>query len=541
MVIVLLQLYHVRNGNAHPLTPDTVAEVGDSILLAHRDEEPPFIIQNRDLDLHILVISPIGTIVDSENINLSDTGPRKMYSFPILPSLYSGAYIFQIDGDLSIRNQVFIKTEKRLINYMLLYYGVNFINPNLTPLNNFEIEIMIPPNISPLQHITQLDCNYKPSQLIIDKEGNKWLCFYFPQIKPKEEINIGYRALIFSRLVAFDMTRILAAEEKEEEIRVNYPEVFSQFTKSEPFIESNNKKIIQLASKYMEYSPISRALAYLKLVQKLLTYRSLNGDFGAAFAIDNRYGDCTEFASLFVSLCRASNIPARLTTSFKMSEKNEWEYHAQAEFFANGLWFPVDPTLQQETRYFLRDPSCIILQKGNSFGKSQIKEIRYRYERIDKHKVTIRSYKEILSEKDGKKISVLLNQKSYIPSTQASLFSTFLWKYSVPTYELERQNKQIEIQITCPEVIPSQKPTTIPVYLYNRNKESVSGALLVSFIKGGVYINHLFPLTIEENSSEPKMVEIPATNFVGDTVIEFTFQDAFNEKIGFTQKKVLFQ
>lgn len=540
-MIVLLQLYHVRNGKAHPLTLDTIAEAGDSILLAHREEEPPFVFQNRDLDLHILVISPIGTIIDSENINLSDTGSRKMYSFPILPSLYSGAYIFQIDGDISSRNRVFIKTEKRLINYMLLYHGVNFQNPNLVPLNNFEIDIMIPPNISPYQRITQLDCNYKPSQLIVDKEGNKWLRFCFPQIKSKEEIRIGYRALIFSRLVAFDMTRILTDEEEETRIRTYYPEILLQHTKSEPFIESNNKKIIQLASKYMEHPPISRALTYLRLVQKILTYRTLNGDFGAAFAVDNGYGDCTEFASLFVSLCRASKIPARLTTSFIKNEKSEWEYHAQAEFFANGLWFPVDPTLQQETRYLLRDPNCIILQRGNNLGESQIKEIRYRYDGIDNHKITVRSYTEIFNEKEGNKISELINQKSYIPNTQASFFSAFLWKYSIPTHELEKQNKEIEIKIVCPDVVPSQKPVTIPIYLINRNNDNVSGALVISFVKGGVYINHLFPILIEENSSEPIMVEIPATNFIGETVIEFAFQDALNEKIGFAQRKVTFQ
>ncbi|MCK4844335.1 MAG: transglutaminase domain-containing protein, partial [Candidatus Heimdallarchaeota archaeon] len=524
-------------------TLDTIAEAGDSILLAHREEEPPFVFQNRDLDLHIIVISPIGTIIDSENINLSDTGSRKMYSFPILPSLYSGAYIFQIDGDISSRNRVFIKTEKRLINYMLFYYGVNFQNPNLVPLNNFEIDIMIPPNIAPYQRITQLDCNYKPSQLIIDKESNKWLRFCFPQIKSKEEIRIGYRALIFSRLVAFDMTRILTYEEEEEEtrMRTSYPEILLQYTKSEPFIESNNKKIIQLASKYLEHPPISRALTYLRLVQKILTYRTLNGDFGAVFAFDNRYGDCTEFASLFVSLCRASKIPARLTTSFIKNEKDEWEYHAQAEFFANGLWFPIDPTLQQETRYLMRNPNCITLQRGNNLGESQIKEIRYRYDGIDNHKIKVRTYKEIFSEKDGNKISELLNQKSYTPNTQTSFFSAFLWKYSIPTNELEKQNKEIEIKVVCPDVVPSQKPITIPVYLYNRNNDSVSGALIISFVKGGVYINHLFPILIEENSNEPIMVEIPATNFIGETVIEFAFQDALNEKIGFAQRKVTFQ
>jgi len=534
----MIEVFHVRQNRARQLTTNTIAEVGDSILIAGREEELPFVHTKKKIKLHILLISPIGTIIDSDQVSLDETGLKKIYSFPITTDLYSGTYVLQIDGDLKRRDKINIKTNQQLLYRWILFYGINLENPNDYPINNFVADVMVPPNISPIQQVTKVDSNYQPSKLITDKEGNRWIRYYFPQIVPKEKITLVYRATIITRIVAYDITRIRGEEENKEHL---YPETYTEHTKPEPFLESNHEEIIKITNRYRGHSPLSKILTFLKFVRNNLEYTPLNGDHGAAYAIEKRYGDCTEFSTLFVSLCRAANVPARLTTSIIFSDIEGWQYHSQAEFFANGIWFPIDPTLQHDTRYLFRNPGCIILQRGNTLGDSPIREVRYRFDDMNKKSITVHTHKETICDKSRIVGQVTKTPSENILKVKGTLFEDVAWKFSLPSLELEKESNIIEIRATAPETAPVHKPFSIPVHLYNRNEYPVTGTLRISFVRGGIYTNHLFPMKLEANSHEPKMVEIPATNFLGKTLIELIFQNENGEKLGYEQKKIHFQ
>jgi transglutaminase-like putative cysteine protease len=66
----------------------------------------------------------------------------------------------------------------------------------------------------------------------------------------------------------------------------------------------------------------------------------------SVWACDSRYGNCTDFHSLFMSLARAKEIPARFEIGFMLpNDKPEGAvtgYHCWAYFFANERWVPVD-------------------------------------------------------------------------------------------------------------------------------------------------------------------------------------------------------
>ena len=529
---------HVRQNKARPFTPQTVAEVGDSILITGREEELPFVQANRRLRLHILFISPIGTIIDSDQVRLDETGLRQIYLFPITPDLFSGTYFLQIDGDFKRREKINIKTSKQLMYRWIFTYGATISNPNSYPINNFTMDIMIPPNISPIQQVTKVDCNYQPNQLLSDKEGNRWLRFYFSQLNPNEKITLAYRALIITRLIAYDITRIKGEGFDSERL---YFETHRQYTKDEPFIDTSDNRIKRIAQKVTNYPPLSKILAFLKFLKDNIQYIPQSGDFGATFALENRYGDCTEFASLFVGLCRAAGVPARLTTSIIQSEVEGWQQHAQAEFFTKGIWFPIDPTIQEDNTYLLRNPGCIILQRGNTLGDSNIKQVRYLFDEMDKKKISVHSHVNIYNDRE--KVSGKMRE---FPSEKAldskgTLFEGIAWRYSLPSLELEKQFDNIEIRATAPETAPVHKPFNIPVHLYNRSDEDIIGTLRISFVRGGIYTSHLYPLLLEKSSHEPIMVEIPATNFLGKTLIEFIFQDENGIKLGYEQRKIHFQ
>ncbi|MBL7013171.1 MAG: transglutaminase domain-containing protein [Candidatus Marinimicrobia bacterium] len=70
------------------------------------------------------------------------------------------------------------------------------------------------------------------------------------------------------------------------------------------------------------------------------------GKGDAVYACDSRHGNCTDFHSYFIALSRAVGIPARFAIGASIpSARNEGGidgYHCWAEFYTDGMWWPVD-------------------------------------------------------------------------------------------------------------------------------------------------------------------------------------------------------
>ncbi len=85
-------------------------------------------------------------------------------------------------------------------------------------------------------------------------------------------------------------------------------------------------------------------------------------------------GNCTDFHSLFISLARASGIPARFQIGLPVPEKPQGEipgYHCWAQFYVPGVgWVPVDASEawknRQKQDYFFGtyDPNRLALSQG---------------------------------------------------------------------------------------------------------------------------------------------------------------------------------
>ena len=66
----------------------------------------------------------------------------------------------------------------------------------------------------------------------------------------------------------------------------------------------------------------------------------------SAWACDSQHGNCTDFHSLFISICREQKIPARFEIGFPVAAERGKGivdgYHCWAKFVANNKWIPVD-------------------------------------------------------------------------------------------------------------------------------------------------------------------------------------------------------
>jgi transglutaminase-like putative cysteine protease len=87
------------------------------------------------------------------------------------------------------------------------------------------------------------------------------------------------------------------------------------------------------------YDHVIDRMSYIK-------YGSGWGKGDAVYACDAKSGNCTDFHSYFIALCRAVGIPARFAIGASIpSARNEGGidgYHCWAEFYTDGKWWPVD-------------------------------------------------------------------------------------------------------------------------------------------------------------------------------------------------------
>ena len=89
----------------------------------------------------------------------------------------------------------------------------------------------------------------------------------------------------------------------------------------------------------------ARIAAMRDWIARSLTYSpgSSNSATGAMETYVSRQGVCRDFAHLMVTMARASAIPARFVSVYGPNVQPQ-DFHAVAEVFLSGAWYPVDAT-----------------------------------------------------------------------------------------------------------------------------------------------------------------------------------------------------
>lgn len=149
--------------------------------------------------------------------------------------------------------------------------------------------------------------------------------------------------------------------------------LYKLYTRSEPFIETNDPQIVGLADRVAsgEKNPYLLAQKFYEYVVNNTRYRLVGkGLLGAKALLVNKEGECGDYASLFIALARAKGIPARSVVGYWAITGIE-QTHVWAEFYIEGVgWIPVDPTIGQQSmskrEYYFgnMDNQRVILEKG---------------------------------------------------------------------------------------------------------------------------------------------------------------------------------
>lgn len=169
--------------------------------------------------------------------------------------------------------------------------------------------------------------------------------------------------------VLMEVTRFTMAPPKETQKFVlpkKLPRKIKQYLKEGPYMEVNSNMVQKAAKEAVtnKKSAWDKAEAIFKYVRDNVKYKEelKQGTMrGALSALRNKAGDCEDMCALFIAMCRAQEIPARLV----------WvEGHCFSEFYLEdeeerGHWFPAQ-VAGTEPIGGMAD-NRIIYQKGDNF------------------------------------------------------------------------------------------------------------------------------------------------------------------------------
>ncbi|MDP7009010.1 MAG: transglutaminase-like domain-containing protein [Phycisphaerales bacterium] len=109
------------------------------------------------------------------------------------------------------------------------------------------------------------------------------------------------------------------------------------------------KKIAEVAITGKNGGDLVKARALYDHTIDRMKYAKFGSGWGqgnANFACDSARGNCTDYHSYFIALCRSVGIPARFAIGAAVPASRDdggvSGYHCWAEFYAEGKWWPVD-------------------------------------------------------------------------------------------------------------------------------------------------------------------------------------------------------
>ena len=197
--------------------------------------------------------------------------------------------------------------------------------------------VNLPQSIPDRQEIQSIKYSRKPSR-IFHQNGNRYAEFVIINPDRYIEIKISIKAELFR----YDL---LTAQEKYKNYQ-SQDSGFTEFLKQEENIEKDHEQIQRIAESI-------KGQTETEIVKKTYDYVIDNLDYivngskvlGAVGALEQGKGDCSEYSDLFVTLCRAKNIPARVATGYTVRADADKSKHNWAEVYLQQFgWVPFDPS-----------------------------------------------------------------------------------------------------------------------------------------------------------------------------------------------------
>ena len=200
-----------------------------------------------------------------------------------------------------------------------------------------DFTALVPKSIPGRQNILSVSYSPKPSR-IFDENGNRYARFIFDKPEKQEKVKISVKAELFR----YDL---FTARKNRRQDSAGADE-YRDFLRHEKYIEKDHRRIQEIAEGIEGETEIEVVKNIYDYVLDNMEYSTLGKkDWGAVKAVQLGKGDCTEYSDLFVALCRAKNIPARVESGYTVGFSPTTTRHNWAEVYLQEYgWVPFDPS-----------------------------------------------------------------------------------------------------------------------------------------------------------------------------------------------------
>lgn len=213
-------------------------------------------------------------------------------------------------------------------NRRTLRYGFTLENPGGSVLTDQKLWFYAPAKTTAMQKLQAINVNV-PHQILNDALGNTVISVALPPLPP-------YATKLLSVEAQVLIAQAPAAQGDKAEL----------FLGAEPFIEVDDPAVVLLARALRQENDVATVQSVYDWVKGNLRYAGFVAeDQGALRALQERSGDCTEYAYLVCALARANRIPARVMGGY-VTERDAViqaeSYHNWAEVLIAGRWQVID-------------------------------------------------------------------------------------------------------------------------------------------------------------------------------------------------------
>ncbi|HEV3145698.1 MAG TPA: transglutaminase domain-containing protein [Gemmataceae bacterium] len=234
---------------------------------------------------------------------------------------------------------VTLSQEPRDIPAERVNFSLKFDITSAPDTDKITLNVLVPADIEGRQKIIYKKYSHKPEREF-QENGSSYARIVIDNPPRSMTVTIDYEALLYG----YDLGSAIAFMDNA---KVETKKSLAPFLVDEKYLEVDDPSIQKAAKSIPGKNDAQGVRNVMDFVAKTLQKTPFDpADHGAVWALKNKHGDCTEFADLFVTLCRAKGIPARVCEGYITMEidKNDSARHNWAEVYLDDFgWVPFDP------------------------------------------------------------------------------------------------------------------------------------------------------------------------------------------------------
>ena len=191
---------------------------------------------------------------------------------------------------------------------------------------------LVPQDIKKIQTVSNVTFSPNPVR-IFNENSSRYAEFIIDTPAPENKIKISITLDIYQNGLR-----------DKNNLRIDSG--LERYLISENYIEADHPQIIKKSQQLQKKSEIETLKGIYSFVCQHMSYSGYNPkSIGAVRALEQKHGDCTEYTDLFVALCRANNIPARVITGYTITYTNTPKHNWAEAYTKEYGWLRFDPTV----------------------------------------------------------------------------------------------------------------------------------------------------------------------------------------------------